>query len=86
MGSDGLVAVPHGDCEQCCGPVWPFSDLQIDLAKLAYWVWMRMPNWLAFGKIGFAVLPWAGMHAYSCTCRDKNRRAREAILRPVTPE
>ncbi len=62
------------DCDTCHGPAFGRSDLAIDLAHIAYWVWMRMPGWLAFNRVGFAILPYAGTVAYSCTCRDKNRR------------
>ena len=59
-------------CESCTGPVFGRSDLELDLSHVAYWVWMRLPNWLAFSRVGCVLLPYAGSIAFACSCRDKN--------------
>ena len=66
-------------CDKCAGPVWGKSALEIDLAKLAHWVWMHLPDRIAFGMFGYAILPWAGIAAFSCTCQRKNHATRERL-------
>jgi hypothetical protein len=68
------------DCNTCCGPVIGRSDLQIDLSHIAYWVWMRLPDWLAFSRLGFVILPYSGNIAFTCSCRDKNAAVIRARL------
>lgn len=65
-------------CETCHGPIWGKSLVELDLSHLAHWIWMRLPMWLAFNRVGMAILPWAGTHAFGCSCHDKNHSARFA--------
>ena len=79
-----IAAVAGRDCEQCQAPIFGHADLTIDLSRIAYWAWMRMPTWLAFSRLGFAILPWAGIHAYSCACYPRNRVARAHLQGQAT--
>ena len=65
-----------GHCDTCHGPIMGRSRLHLAISHAAYWTWMRLPYWLAFGKLGMAILPRAGDIAFACSCPDKNAAAR----------
>ena len=61
-----------GYCEEPCnGPILARSRAYLAISHGAYWLWMRLPHWLAFGRFGYAILPRAGDVAFACTCRHK---------------
>ncbi len=74
-------------CDPCNGPVLGRGDLILDLSWIAHWLWLHLPDWLIWNRVGFAILPWAGNIAFACSCRDKNREHRlrnaDACLRAL---
>lgn len=68
--------------EPCNGPIFARSRAYLAISRLAYWVYMLLPTWLAFSKIGFAILPRAGDIAFACTCRDKIDAAIQRSMEP----
>ena len=74
------------DCEKCSpGCAMGYSDLELDLSHIAYWLWIHVPTALLWNRVGFAILPYAGTIAHTCVCRDKNRAVREARWTDPTP-
>ena len=69
--SDNTKNEHYGYCDACNGPVIPRSQLYMALSWTCYWVWMRLPQRLALGWLGFKLLPRVGDIGYTCTCRDK---------------
>lgn len=68
-----------GECDSCHGPVFGRHWLANVRDRLAWRLFMLLPDWLAFGRGGFAILPYAGGHAYTCSCFGKNAIARAAL-------
>ena len=66
-----------GYCEYPCnGPVMGRSRTYLAFSHAAYWIWMRLPNWLAMSKAAAPLLARAGDIAFACSCHDKNHNAR----------
>lgn len=60
-----------GWCNECHGPVVPKTAWALVIEALLYDLWMALPISLAMGKLGFAILPYAGGHAFTCRCPSK---------------
>ncbi len=58
-------------CRECFGPILPKRRFQLLADSLAYDLFLALPNCIAFSRVGFLLLPYAGTHAYTCTCPAK---------------
>ena len=70
--------------DECNGPVVGRSRGHLAISHFAYWIWMRLPDLLAFSRIGHIILARAGDVIFSCTCRDKNDKAIAKALEATT--
>lgn len=68
--ADGFI----GYCDDCCGPIAPKSAFELVRDGLIYDLLISLPAWFRMEtRLGYALLPYAGSHAYTCTCPAKCR-------------
>jgi hypothetical protein len=64
-----------GQCRPCCGPILPKSRLGMFRDWLCYVIVLWWPlRFFMRGPMPL-ILPYAGTHAYTCTCWSKVRNA-----------
>lgn len=65
------MAVDNGHCDVCHGPIVPKTRLGMFRDWLCYLAALYWPYRFFMSAPHAAILPYAGTHAYTCTCWSK---------------